>query len=275
MDQRGSAHRIDHHRSLADRIQVQKFITPQGESLFKVQPHEGQRRGEIFTPIHWTDRQSTGGRTGLLPRPLTDPHSGQPGFKSTPARIAKVPVEWRAFLILRGDAGTASLPPAICATRLTVNGGTLYELAGIGDDQGLDGSLPAGTRMEAADPARGTRRIAVIAKERLEAVLFLTRTGELPGRDWLIAQLDAPEVAPTLLAGRAPGAMPDRGPVVCACFDVGLKTIVSAITEQQLADVPAIGKALNAGTNCGSCRPALACILADTVAISEKVHAAE
>ncbi|ATE64613.1 nitrate reductase [Rhizorhabdus dicambivorans] len=254
---------------------IARVATPQGQSLFRVGISEGQRPGEIFTPIHWTDRQSTGGRTGLLPRPLTDPHSGQPGFKSTPAKVEKVAIEWRAFLILRGDAGTASLPPALWATRITVNGGTLYELAGAEDDKAIDGWLPAGTRMEAADPAKGTRRIAVVAGDRLAAVLFVTRTGELPGRDWLIAQLEAPEVAPTLLAGRAPGAMPDRGPVVCVCFDIGLRTIVSAIVAEELADVTAIGKAIRAGTNCGSCRPALARILADTLATAEKVHAAE
>ena len=106
-------------------------------------------------------------------------------------------------------------------------------------------------------------------------MLFVTHTGELPSRDWLIAQLDAPQVAPTLLAGRAPGAQPDRGALICSCFDIGLKTIVAAIAEQQLADVAAIGKALGAGTNCGSCRPALARILAETLPAKEPIHAAE
>jgi len=250
--------------------------TPQAESLFRVKANAGQRRGEIFTPIHWTDRQSTGGRTGLLPRPLTDPHSGQPGFKSTPARVEKVAVEWRGFLILRG-AGADVTPPCLWSVRISVPGGVLYELAGAGADGGIDACLPAGQRIEAADAARGTRRVAIVENGRLSATLFLTRTGELPGRDWLIAQLDATELAPTLLAGRAPGAQPDRGEVVCACFDVGLKTIIAAIREQQLGDVAAIGGALGAGTNCGSCRPALSRILVQSgpAAEPEKVHAAE
>ena len=66
---------------------------------------------------------------------------------------------------------------------------------------------------------------------------------------------------PSVLAGRSPGLAVDRGAIVCACFDVGLKTIVAAIAERQLADVAAIGAALGAGTNCGSCRPALARLL--------------
>ncbi|MBO9698498.1 MAG: (2Fe-2S)-binding protein, partial [Sphingopyxis sp.] len=76
---------------------------------------------------------------------------------------------------------------------------------------------------------------------------------------------------PQVLAGRAPGAQVDRGAIVCACFDVGVRTIVAAIRDQQLADVAAIGAALGAGTNCGSCRPALARLLA--AESKEAVHA--
>jgi assimilatory nitrate reductase catalytic subunit len=54
----------------------------------------------------------------------------------------------------------------------------------------------------------------------------------------------------------------DRGPIVCVCFDIGMRTIIHAIAEQKLTDVAAVGKALNAGTNCGSCRPAIAHLIA-------------
>ena len=126
----------------------------------------------------------------------------------------------------------------------------------------LDAILPPGERVEALDPARGTRRVAVLDGGRLVAALFVTESGELPARDWLIAQLAEPHAAPTVLAGRAPGATPDRGALVCACFDVGVRTVVAAIRDRQLTDVAAIGAAIGAGTNCGSCRPALARLLA-------------
>jgi len=244
-----------------------RVMTPQGESLFRTAHQPGQRRGEVFTPIHWTDRQSTGGRTGLLPRPLVDPHSGQPGFKMTPARIEPVAVEWRGFLIVHGDS---EAPDCLWATRVAVPGGVLYELAGQGDPQSIEAALPRGERVEASDPARGSWRAAVLKEGRLVAALFVTRTGELPGRDWLISQLGAMQ-GPQVLAGRAPGVQVDRGAIVCACFDVGVRTIVAAIRDQQLADVAAIGVALGAGTNCGSCRPALARLLATES--KEAVHA--
>lgn len=230
-----------------------RVSTPQGESVFRVTFSTGQRRGELFTPIHWTDQQSTGGRTGLLPRPLVDPHSGQPGFKATPAAIAPVATAWRGFLLA---AGEVKQPDCLWATRVRVAGGVLYELAGEGDPAQLDALLPKGERVEAIDRARGSRRIAILKDGKLAAALFVTREGLLPSREWLIAQIGE-AASPAVLAGAPPGAREDRGPIVCLCFDVGLKTIVQAVASQQLTSVEAVGAALSAGTNCGSCRPAI------------------
>jgi len=239
-----------------------RVSTPRGESVYRVAVTDAQRPGELFVPIHWTDRGSTGGRTGLLPRPLVDPHSGQPGFKSTPAAIAPVATDWRGFLLMRGEPG--AMPDCLWATRVAVPHGTLWELAGDGDAAAIERLLPQGDRIEAFDPAKGSRRIAVLRDDRLAALLFVTSEGVLPSRDWLIAQLAAPAVAPTLLAGRAPGPSMDRGPIVCVCFDIGARAITDAIRADGLAeDVAAVGAALRAGTNCGSCRPAIAGLIAD------------
>jgi assimilatory nitrate reductase catalytic subunit len=234
-----------------------KVATPQGASLFRVSLSEGQRRGDIFVPIHWTDRQSTGGRAGLLPRDLVDPHSGQPGFKSTPARIEKAAVAWRGFLVSRDTVAIEALD---YATRIKVASGWLVEFAGSGDPvRATAALLPKGQRIETVDAARGSLRVAVIEDGKVQAALYVTRSGRLPARDWLIAQLEAVEEpgAIELLAGRPATPREDRGAIVCVCFDVGTRTILAAIRDQQLASVEAVGAALSAGTNCGSCRPAI------------------
>ena len=244
-----------------------RVATPRSESVYRVNIADGQRPGELFVPIHWTDRTSSGGRTGLLTRPLADPVSGQPGFKATPASIAPVATRWRGFALFAGEP--PQHPDCLWSTRIAVPAGSLWEIAGDGDPALLDPIMPRGERIEAIDRARGTRRVAVLADGRLAAALFVTEAGELPARDWLIAQLSEAQAAPTLLAGRAPGAQVDRGAIVCACFDIGVRTIVGAIRDQRLTDVAAIGAAIGAGTNCGSCRPALARLVAE-----ETTHAA-
>jgi assimilatory nitrate reductase catalytic subunit len=235
-----------------------EVATAQGASIFRAHLSEGQRRGEIFVPIHWTDRQSSGGRAGLLPRALVDPHSGQPGFKATPARIKKVASAWRGFLIAR------SVPDTILAdyyTKVRVGQGWLVELAGNGDAGSVARQLlPTGELIEIADAARGGLRMAVLdGAGRLSAALYVVRDGRLPDREWLVAQLAAADPVPSieLLAGRPAAPQPDRGAIVCLCFDVGMKTILDAVVSQGLTSVEAIGQALSAGTNCGSCKPAI------------------
>jgi assimilatory nitrate reductase catalytic subunit len=257
-------HPLDAEEHGIDDRDVVRVSTPQGSSAYRALISEGQRRGEIFTPIHWTDRQSSGGRTGLLPRPLVDPHSGQPGFKATPARLEKLALDWAGFLIAR------SAPEAIPAayfTRVRVGAGWLIELAGDGDTAALAKALlPRGERVEIADPARGGMRVAVLEQGWLSAALYIARSGRLPDREWLIEQLAAsdPATSTELLAGRSATPAPDRGPIVCACFDVGLKTIAEAIIGQGLVSVEAVGRVLSAGTNCGSCRPAIQRLIGET-----------
>jgi len=246
-----------------------RVATPQGASVFRALISEGQRRGEVFTPIHWTDRQSTGGRSGLLTRAVVDPISGQPGFKSTPARLERVEPDWRGFFIARELPTTI---PALYATRVRVPQGWLIEVAGEGDPAVLASAvLPKGERVEIVDRAHASLRAAVLDDGQLVAALFVTRNGRTPSREWLIEQLaDAGRASSIeVLAGRPAMPRPDRGPVVCVCFDVGMRTIVDAIAGQALVSVEAIGHALSAGTNCGSCRPAIQRLITQT---SEAVH---
>ena len=230
-------------------------MTPQGASAFRVQITDGQRPGEIFVPMHWTDINAGGGRANRLPTQGVDPVSGQPGFKNSAARIAPIEPEWRAFLISRELCAPVGLQ---WWARSAVKDGWLTELAGSGTID-IDALLPAGTRMEAADPARGMRRIAVVGADGvLLAALYLTRSGVLPPRDWVAAQLGRAEAgAAELLAGRPTEGVRDRGPVVCVCHGVGEKDI-AACGGTNLAEV---GAATRAGTNCGSCRPAISRLL--------------
>ena len=233
--------------------------TDYGKSLFRVASTPGQRRQELFVPIHWTDQTSGGGRAGLLPGPHRDPHSGQPGFKNTPTRIAAWEPDWTGFLVTR-DMPT--VPACDYWTRVRCARGWLVELAGMGGTASLMHLLPGGERLEMSDARRGTIRAAVLTDGRLDAALFVSRVGGLPSRDWLAAQLGESDAAPNeVLAGRPATLIPDRGPIICVCLDVGLRTIVDAIATGTLASVDAIGAALGAGTNCGSCRPALARLL--------------
>jgi assimilatory nitrate reductase catalytic subunit len=125
------------------------------------------------------------------------------------------------------------------------------------------------------DPARGTVRRAVLRDDRPERVLVMTEMGGLPARGWIADRFLDDALTLTdravLLAGRAPGTV-DAGAIVCACYRVGAKTIGNAIAAGA-ATLEAVGAATNAGTNCGSCRPEIAALLAAQRS-KEPAHAA-
>jgi assimilatory nitrate reductase catalytic subunit len=233
--------------------------TEQGKSVFRVCSTPSVRPGDLFVPMHWSDQTSGGGRTGFLPAQDRDPVSGQPGFKNTPAMIRPWQPRWTGFLLCKN---VPPVPRCRYWTRIRTAHGWLVELAGDGDPQEMIALLPEGQRAEVNDAKRGIVRAAVVSDGQLHGALFIVRNGSLPPRDWLVAQLGG-EGASTmeLLAGRPVAPHADRGPIVCVCFDVGMKTIIEAIRASALASVAQIGAALHAGTNCGSCRPAIARML--------------
>ncbi|MET1755111.1 nitrate reductase [Novosphingobium sp. RD2P27] len=231
--------------------------TASGASVFRVRVTPAQRPGEICVPMHWTDVMAGGARANRLPGQAADPVSGQPGFKNSAARVMPVEPEWRAFLASREAAAPAGL---LYWCRSRVGGGWLTELAGDGPVD-LDALLPAGERLEVVDLARGMRRIAVRSPEgTLLAAVYLTRSGELPRREWVAAQLGQAAQPIELLAGRPSTPLPDRGAIVCVCHGVG-EADIGLVCHAGAATVAAVGAATKAGTNCGSCRPAIARLL--------------
>ncbi|MGB3798074.1 MAG: molybdopterin-dependent oxidoreductase, partial [Alteraurantiacibacter sp.] len=230
----------------------------QGHSIFRVAVSDGQAQGQVFVPMHFTDQNSAGGRTGQLVHAATDPVSGQPGFKNTAVTVEAYRPDWRGVLFSR----TKIRPDCRYWASAPIAGGFLVELAGNGTID-VEALLPPGLRREVSDRARGMIRMTVAAAAGgLEAALYVTRSGTLPERSWIERQFAAPDAkVEELLAGRPATPQPDRGKLVCVCHDVGEKTLHNAIDEG--ADtLPRLCEVTRAGTNCGSCRPILAQLLA-------------
>jgi assimilatory nitrate reductase catalytic subunit len=63
-----------------------------------------------------------------------------------------------------------------------------------------------------------------------------------------------------VVAGRPGRGLAERGATVCSCFGVGANQIAAA-AKAGCVTVEAIGEALQAGTNCGSCRAEIRAII--------------
>lgn len=249
-----------------------------GTMLARVHVTENQRPGDIYVPMHWSDQYARLARADALVNPATDPVSGQPELKHTPVRIAPYVAAWHGFVLSR----RALTLPAAAEYAVRIRGQEFwrYELAGTtapADWPALARALLCapvehGARaewIELLDGAQGryhgARLIGRTDGARIESVVFVGPDVALPPRTWLASLFSKSALTraerAALVSGRLPQEHADDGPAVCACFGVRHGAIAAAIAGG--ADsTDAIGRLLKAGTNCGSCLPALRAQLA-------------
>ncbi|HXM31457.1 MAG TPA: (2Fe-2S)-binding protein [Xanthobacteraceae bacterium] len=119
---------------------------------------------------------------------------------------------------------------------------------------------------EFAEEARGAYRAAAFSDGRLDGALFIGPAEAAPSWDAVRALFESEKIEDDqrrlLLSEKSGEGLEAREPIVCACFGVGLAAIRAALTSG-VGSVEEIGKALRAGTNCGSCLPELKRIVAD------------
>ena len=256
-----------------------RVTTDYGQCTLRVAVSERQQRGMLFAPIHWSEVTATAARVGSLVAPHTDPFSGQPENKATPASIAPYEYVFRGFALSRSPL---KLPAHAWWARVAVNGGYGYLLADNADLAGWQswlGSIVGDDLAEYRDFGGGVYRAASFAADRIETCLFIGPARD--AGDWNVvkglfaADTLSNEQRRMLLSGKSSDGLGDAGPIVCACFGVGRTTICDAIATGAHSAAE-IGARLKAGTNCGSCIPEMRRLIAQAAphAVPQQVAAA-
>lgn len=236
-----------------------------GELTVKARLSDEQSPGTVFIPMHWNLQFASAASVGDVINPALDPVSGQPEFKHTPVSIEPRQFAWRGFLLSRR---TLPVEEANFWVKVYGNQFVRYELAG--DSPASDWAQWARQLLCQSDSnvnwieyfdGSSNYRGARMLGDKLESCVFISATGNLPSREWLSNLFGKEEISQQervyLLSGKPPSEATDIGHVVCACFGVGEKQILHAIQQQGCSTVEAIGAAMQAGTNCGSCIPEL------------------
>ncbi len=261
-------HPVDAAATALENEGFARVTSAHGAGTFRVRITDAQRPGSLFIPIHWSDATASSARVGDLVAANVDPFSGQPELKATPASIEPVSFACRGFMLARREI---SLPRDVWWSRVTLEGGCGFLVA---SNDGpvewrarLRELLAPGTDLaEYIDGPRGIYRVAAFADDALDLCLFIGPRETPPHwnavKGLLTASLLGSAERRAVLSGRQADSSADVGPLVCACFGVGLAAIRDAIASRGAAHTDAIGKLLKAGTNCGSCLPDLRRIIA-------------
>ncbi|UWQ33522.1 molybdopterin-dependent oxidoreductase [Leisingera sp. M527] len=239
-----------------------RLSSPHGQAILRARITADVQPGDLFVPIHWTGETAPAARIDRLVAAAVDPVSGQPESKATVVAAERWQPAWYGFAVSR----LPMTPLADYWAMARTKAGYRAELAGLASLAEPEAAardlfaLPEAEVQMMTDRCKGIARLALIQDGKVMAALFTAPEPVAVSRDYL-AGLPGTGAA-GVLTGRPAADQPDPGPVVCACFSVGANTILHAIEYGGLMSVADIGAALQAGTNCGSCRPDIADLLA-------------
>ncbi|MEL6521561.1 MAG: molybdopterin-dependent oxidoreductase [Pseudomonadota bacterium] len=239
-------------------------VSGSGETaLLRVLISSNLQPGQVFVPMHWTSQLAPAGRSNPLVPAVTDPFSGQPALKAGEVEIVKFEAAWYGFAVSTVRPSLSHPYAAIAPTEA----GWRAEIA--------DTTLPADWEAEArsltglaggevsilSDQSSGLARIAILEDGRVAGLVFAAPQPVAVARSHVISLLGQEMSALEALAGRPGADRPDPGATVCSCYGVGIN-ILKAEIAAGAATVEELGQRTCAGTNCGSCKPELAALLA-------------
>ncbi len=233
--------------------------------------------GSVFAPIHWTDQFAASARVAVLVAGVVDPHSGQPASKTSAVRVERFAAARYGFAVLREEPSRIEAEYWALAKCVA---GWRVELAFAQADRDWPAFAAQLFRrtvdtdvLAYHDLRAGQQRFASFDCDRLAGALFLDSKPVAVSRNWAVDQLSAEFSKQgsrlAVVAGRPGRGLADRGAIVCSCFGIGANQIAAAVAAGY-ASLEAIGRKLQAGTNCGSCRAEINGII-DT----QRLHAAE
>lgn len=260
--------------STADLVTVRSRL---GAIIVRASVTDRQEKGTAFVPMHWSAPFSSCADVDTLVGSNVDPISGQPELKITAVSAERRKTGWYAFLVSSRRPTLTDFPYWSLAR---AKSGWRAELAGddvprsaqrffqnlINSSENQDESFVSFSNGMCEGSA------AFFRSGRFEGAVYFSRKPVDVARGWVADQLGSTVSTATrfrLLAGRAGGDVPDKGAIVCSCFDVGANQIRQAACAGAWS-VDQIGTSLNAGTNCGSCRSEIGRIIA-AVQVKEAV----
>ena len=245
---------------LGDLLRLQ---ANEGRATFRALVTDRVAKGQLFAPMHWTRQKSSSGTVNSLVTSITDPTSGQPALKAGKVSAERMDAAWYGFAASIVEMEPNRPYAAIARTET----GWQAEVAGmkcptdwVSEARTVTGIAESEVAI-LEDPVTGLTRIALYSGKVLKALFFSALKPVQLSRRHAISLVGTETAPMTALAGRSAADQPDPGPTVCACFSVGLNTLRDAVANGANT-VEALGEVTCAGTNCGSCKPELAALIA-------------
>ncbi|WP_130471219.1 nitrate reductase [Candidatus Magnetaquicoccus inordinatus] len=254
--------------------QLLRVANQQGSMLAKARISEGQRRGHLFLPMHWSHSFASQGKCNHLLSSWHDPVSGQPGFKFAYAEVTPVTEYWQGMLLTRQPLQWHNGP--FYWSRQALEGSLwMYGLIGLEplaswSEQSRHWLQPLCKEQESSwidfvDSGRQHYGCALLQEGALLATLHIGETLPDPQRcSALFAERELSAQQRLALFSGGSAVLVAESRTICACSGVTEEQIRKAVASDPSLSVAQIGATLKAGSFCGSCQGEIKQILAQS-----------
>lgn len=230
--------------------------------------NSGQRVGEVFAPIHWSGSWGSHGAVASAFTSANDPISGQPELKHGAVRLQPCDFSHYAQVFSRKKLDQKQLQAFSYWQQIPVAQGYMVVLAEQAQSNSFAKQIrqlqPSGEWLVSISV---TNQAGVcLADQQLLFAYFIDQEPVERDREAFVALFESAQLSASEISGLLRGQVAGAGaadPLVCSCFQVAESQIQQAI-EAGASSVEALGMKLKCGTNCGSCKPELQALLANT-----------
>ena len=267
---------VDAHKKQLITGNLINLSSVTGNLLVRLNVSSDVKQGQLFMPIHWNQTTAKNANICALIKANPDTVSGQPEFKFTPVAVEKFCYKSEAWLLSRTLIDVDEFAYWV---KQKVAGGYLYRLADTVTPIELMIKLSnlmlnnAGRNLSFTANSGSIEpiyRYAKIDQQKMQQAYIVGKNLQQQELDWLQSLLNETidsSVERSIISGKVEGKLAG-GKIICACKQVGQKTIENAITEHQLNSQQAVASCTGAGTGCGSCISEIEQILEDCGAYS-------
>ena len=248
-------------------LRAAHFNVDKDQVLLPVVIDKNQRQGEVFAPIHWSASNASSANITALYTDAKDKISGQPELKHAAVQIEKVSYQHYGQLFIQQPLNVELLREYFdYFVTCPVDKGQLVffatqqEPAKIKLDLQLQLPLYA-EWISASGP--DVNCMCAMREGVMSLIMFITPSNIEVDPSWINSLLGNQYITPEQLQGLL-NMQPDdefiQGKLICSCFKVGENSIIDAI-KGGCDSVDSLGKQLQCGTNCGSCKSELSQLL--------------
>lgn len=246
-----------------DLVSLKAPHSEHGQVVLPVKLDDTLRRSELFVPMHWNEQWSSSTSIAKLYNDAHDPLSGQPELKHAAVSLQKIKFATQVKLFVSQPLAMESVKGHfVYWVKTLFKGGYCYQIASdlpIAQVDQVCQQLVSGhdTMMSYAQDESIVR--VGVNNNSLSSVIITETVQSDIDQHWLQSLFNDASISYETLSAllRKPSAQADsQGRMICSCFSVSESTILEAV-KSGTASVDELGRKLQCGTNCGSCKPEL------------------